>query len=491
VARTEWLKIEGYDDILNSFELEQPDDSSRYVPVHIWEGASFANSIQFPPVDLWLPLEHLPKLEKLRKLISRGLGELGHLVSVRLVDSLLPLICIAPARGRKKLDWLFSQFRATAMTQTLVLPFKREDAVEQELDLADFVMKPFRAAPKLNSAFAANSPLSVEPSILQSRDGNFCIERIVYARPFCDATADQTLLKNVAKVAGLQDVGATEDEVAAVMLGWLFFENYGNEYRWRLRDEFLADFRDAQASHVALGGAFFPIDEVRTLDHCLFLDEWHEASFNGSRGVMLDTVIEQAHTYEVAEAFGHFLGSYQDRRSLARTISTKAGKDPTVRNFARIVMMAREQAQEHRIEMAFLLCCTALEFLLVGGPNEPISRTLARRLGALKSLSDNCDFPSASRDIRELYDKRSKFAHVAKPIEREALDRLFGLCQCAYLPAVVTAMGSATSGGNWMSDWHNILDYLAAALAAGVQVDTSVASKAGIQLTTTPQSPTM
>jgi hypothetical protein len=489
VAITQWLKIEGYDDILDSFELSQPDDSSRYVAVRIWEGGSFAWSIEFPPVDLWLPLDHLPKLDKLRKLIGRGLGEVGHLVSERLVDSLLPLICITPAPGREKLEWLFSRFRVTAMTQTLVLPFKLEDGLDQDLHLADFVIKPFRAAPKLNSAFAANSPLSDEPSIFESRDGNLCIERIVDARPFCDATAYETILKSFAKVAGPENVSA--DEKATVMLGWLFFENYGNEYRWRLRDEFLADFRDAQASHVALGGAFFPIDEVRTLDDCLFLDEWHEASYNTSRGVMLAAVLEQAHTHEVAEAFGHFMGTYQVRCDLARTISA-AEKDPIVRNFARLIMMAREQAQEDRIEIAFLLCCTALEFLLVGRPNEPISRTLARRLAALKSLSDDSDFPSVSDDILELYDIRSKFAHKAKQIDREALDRLFGLCQCAYFRAVLaTVVNSASPDGNWISGWHTILDYLAAALAAGVQVDSSVALKAGIQLTTMPQSSTM
>src|ERR1019366_624258 len=98
---------------------------------------------------------------------------------------------------------------------------------------------------------------------------------------------------------------------------------------------------------------------------------------------------------------------------------------------------------------------------------EPIARTLGRRLGALQSLSHDVPFRNTVRDIQQLYDTRSQFAHKAKPIESEALDRLFSLCVLAYPTAVQASLGmqlrcSEADGESehWIGKWRKILDYV-------------------------------
>ena len=66
------------------------------------------------------------------------------------------------------------------------------------------------------------------------------------------------------------------------MLGWLFYENYFDEYLKWLWNRFLEDFRDAQAPHVALGGTFFPIRSAFRLDDCLLLTTFDDLSIKSS-----------------------------------------------------------------------------------------------------------------------------------------------------------------------------------------------------------------
>ncbi|MGA2120241.1 MAG: hypothetical protein ABSH56_36650 [Bryobacteraceae bacterium] len=142
--------------------------------------------------------------------------------------------------------------------------------------------------------------------------------------------------------------------------------------------------------------------------------------------------------------------------------------------------MAREQAQEERTEIAFLLGCTALEYLLVGGHSD-IARTLSRRLGALQSFSWNIPFQEAVRDILQLYGARSQFAHEARPIRSEDLDRLMALCGLAYLAALQVVVHLYTvEPDKWIGNWRVKLDYVASALDAGVTVDGEAAAQAGI-----------
>jgi len=276
---------------------------------------------------------------------------------------------------------------------------------------------------------------------------------------------------------------ASFPEASSMMLGWLFFEGYAIAYSRCLQDRFFADFRDAQATHVAVGGTFFPLQDVRALDGCLLLYEWHDASFNASRGVMAGVVVEHDLLQKISGAFQGFLDSFSMTRRLAGRLSSTVGQDPLLRTFAGVLVTAREQAQAERTEIAFLLCCTALECMLVSGQGEPISRALGRRLGAVESLSSNLPFQSTAREIQQLYDTRSQFAHRASPIEPEALERIFSLCQSAYIAAAAGSIRlSASEEPNWVKSWHVALDYVAAALAAGVPIDADAAAKAGINL---------
>ena len=186
VAKHDWLKVEGYDEVLDSLALSQPEDSPEYVSVRICGPQPLVGSEGFPPVDLWLPSEHLGKLDNLRILIRKGLAELGHPVSDPVVDSLLPLFPMAPDVGRAKLARLFSSFRMSSMTQTLVLPFPHDDSEEAgpPVMMGNFALKPFRSALKVSAALAAKSPLGISTSTLEERDGNWSIERTFEALPF-------------------------------------------------------------------------------------------------------------------------------------------------------------------------------------------------------------------------------------------------------------------------------------------------------------------
>ena len=483
VARRDWRKVEGYDDILDSIALVQPTDSPEYIQIRVCESQPKDESEVFPPVDIWLPPEHFPKLDKLRKLIQKGLADLDHPATDPLADSLLPLIPITPGVGREKLLNLFSKFRVTSVTQTLVLPFPYEGPLDaaQPIAVGAFALKPFRSAPKVSAAFAAKSPLGLLTSALEERDGNWSIERTIESLPFCDVRSYENLLERL--LVSLATEGAQYIEGGALLLGGLFFENYGAQYSQCLQERFLNEFRDAQSPHVALGGRFFPIQDVRGLDGCLFLDEWHEASFNSSRGVISAGVVKHGLRQKLNYEFSEFLTTFGLYGNLAAAISNSTAGDLVLRTFARILVMAREQAQEERAEVAFLLCCTALEYLVVGSQSEPIARTLGRRLGALRALCCDTPFHNAVRDIQQLYEVRSQFVHNARPIKSEELDRLLGPSASAYCAAAVASVyWREVEPENWIRRWHAALDYVAAALDAGETVDAKAITKAGIQL---------
>lgn len=337
-------------------------------------------------------------------------------------------------------------------------------------------MQPFQSAVKLSAAFLANSPLWIQASTLEDRDGNWSIERTVAALPYFDAEGYENTLR-AAIASWAPDLPSPEDG-AAVLLGRIFFENYAGEYHRCLEDRFFADFRNAEGPHVALGGSFFPIQDARGLDGCLFLLECHDINFNLSQGVIAWRIVEEGLRRRLAYEFADFLTGFGSHRALA---SVRARKDPHISTFAGVLVMAREQAQEERIEVAFLLGCTVLEHLLVGGASTTIARTLSRRLGALQSFACDISFQEAVKGVRQLYDTRSQFAHEAKAIRREELDRLMILCESAYLAALQAnvRLGPAEPD-RWIGTWHTKLDYVAAALDAGVTVDGKTATDAGV-----------
>lgn len=166
MARRDWLKVEGYDEILDTLEFSQPDEHPGYVAVRISEVQHLMGIEPFPALDVWLPPDQLPKLDGLRKLVQTGLGELRHPVSPALIDSLLPLIPLTPGVGREKLAYLFSQFRMTPVTQTLVFPFgyvENEDIAQ--ISIGDFRLKPFDSSEKISAAIEAKSPLGTNSEL--------------------------------------------------------------------------------------------------------------------------------------------------------------------------------------------------------------------------------------------------------------------------------------------------------------------------------------
>ena len=92
------------------------------------------------------------------------------------------------------------------------------------------------------------------------------------------------------------------------------------------------------------------------------------------------------------------------------------------------MVACREQAQDDRADVAFLLCCTALEYLL--GSEEPISRTLSNRLGAVVALGTNVPYEQAVENVKRLYRARSKFVHEAKVIRQDDLQEFEGYGSC-------------------------------------------------------------
>ena len=99
MASRDWLRVDGFDEILDSLTFSQPEDEGEFTPVRICEERHLREGIEFPPVDLWLPTDHMPRLDGLKNLIRKGLIEIAHPVTVGIVDSLLTLIAVTPGKG--------------------------------------------------------------------------------------------------------------------------------------------------------------------------------------------------------------------------------------------------------------------------------------------------------------------------------------------------------------------------------------------------------
>lgn len=483
VAKHDWLRVEGFDDLLDSLSLRS-HDSADWVPVRICDEQEMIGMPEFPPVDLWLKVGQLTTLDRLRRLIGAGLKEIGHPVSSALIDSLLPLIPITPGRGREKLSTLFSNFKKTTVSQTLILPFDFDptDSDSQVIKVGQFSLGPFRSAPKIVAAVAARSPLGVDASFLESQDGHWCVERSLEAITYFDSEKYRDLLENA--VLTTEPQAADLPAAATTFVGAVFFENYGSHYEEYLNMLFLEDLRMAQAPYAVLGSYYFPVRELLYLEGCAFLNLWADASFDSSRGILIASVVRAGIELRLVREFSGLL-SWISNHKISHQVLGTLGEDEFLRTFSSLIVMAREQQQRTQTEVAFILCCTALEYLAVG-TSETIARTLARRLAAIQAFSGNLSYSNSFKYVQSLYDIRSRFAHRAEAIDAERLDQLLELCSSCYLAASSAWIGSqidSDSGEtkkNWVENWRTALDYVAASLAASMTIEPKGAEQAGL-----------
>lgn len=142
---------------------------------------------------------------------------------------------------------------------------------------------------------------------------------------------------------------------------------------------------------------------------------------------------------------------------------------PSVFAYARFLSRARRHALDRRSEEAFVHYVIALDLLL--GSTEASSKSVSERVAVIVFQEFGMPFDGAVRQMRTLYDVRSKYVHEGRHVEAERVEDVTRIAT-SVLFALLRFL--ARRGGSKVIDlgdsWHRELDLYIASLNAGRDV---------------------
>jgi hypothetical protein len=137
----------------------------------------------------------------------------------------------------------------------------------------------------------------------------------------------------------------------------------------------------------------------------------------------------------------------------------------TLRTFCRFIAQGRLHESEARVSEAFLHHVIALDLLF--GDRDGVTSAVARRAAACVSSESSVGFDAALRQVKALYDTRSKHVHCGRQVQNHDLVAIRVVCR-AVLNCLLRVHDAVASLSDMQSIawWHKQLDYVAVALEA-------------------------
>jgi hypothetical protein len=143
--------------------------------------------------------------------------------------------------------------------------------------------------------------------------------------------------------------------------------------------------------------------------------------------------------------------------------------DRVLGTFARFLLKAKAHDTGSRTSDAFIHCVFALD-LALGGKQDPTKNT-TRRAAVIYSNSAGISFKAAEKELREIFDARSKYVHDGIEISGQKFALLLEICSLVAECLLRVRLAHGAEGEKFITEhWYPRLDLLVAAMIAGVEL---------------------
>jgi hypothetical protein len=143
--------------------------------------------------------------------------------------------------------------------------------------------------------------------------------------------------------------------------------------------------------------------------------------------------------------------------------------DRMLGTFSRFLLKAKAHEIGSRSSDAFIHCVFALD-LALGGKQDSTKNT-TRRAAAIYSAATGVRFKDAEKELRAIFDARSKYVHEGTEISNEKFLLLLEICSFIAECLLRARASTGAEGPKFITEhWYPRLDLLVAAMIAGVQL---------------------
>jgi hypothetical protein len=155
--------------------------------------------------------------------------------------------------------------------------------------------------------------------------------------------------------------------------------------------------------------------------------------------------------------------------------------DRMLETFSRFLVKAKAHETGSRPSDAFIHCVFALD-LALGGKQENTKNT-TRRAAVIYSAASDVTFKSAEKDLKAIFDARSKYVHEGTEISDERFSLLLDICSLVTECLLRARISIEANSKTFITEhWYPRLDLLVAAMNAGVEIGSEHFRACGVKV---------
>ena len=236
-----------------------------------------------------------------------------------------------------------------------------------------------------------------------------------------------------------------------------------------LSKQFKSDFEADQSIPCALGAAAIDTDVIFALEHLQLAIDF------GPLGKSEYMIINSGAGDSIPENL--WLIGEKDA-ALKRFIAEKPlgfcpDIDRLLGTYSRFLLKAKSHETSSRPSEAFIHCVFALD-LALGGKHDTTKNT-TRRSAAIYSCATGTSFQSAEKELRALFDARSKYVHEGVEVPEQKFELLLQICGKVTECLLLARHATLSNKERFITEhWYPRLDLVVAALNAGIDLGDSV-----------------
>ena len=232
---------------------------------------------------------------------------------------------------------------------------------------------------------------------------------------------------------------------------------------------FKSDFQADQSILSALGAATIDIEAIFRLEHLQFAIDF------GPLGKSEFTTIRAGAGRSIPD---NLLEIAEKDAVLKRLIADKPiGSCPDIDRllgtYSRFLLKAKAHETSSRPSEAFIHYVFALD-LALGGKQDTTKNT-TRRSAAIYSSATGKPFKLAEKELRALFDSRSKYVHEGVEVPEQEFDLLLKICGMVTECLLRSRHATHANNERFITEyWHPRLDLIVAAMNAGADLGDAI-----------------
>jgi hypothetical protein len=243
-----------------------------------------------------------------------------------------------------------------------------------------------------------------------------------------------------------------------------------------LANTFKSDLAHDQTIPVALGAPVFETDALFQLDHLRIDVAFGE---HGCTSQILMNTGAQTIPANIAEI--ELKNQVLNEFLRDKPLGSCPDVDRMLGTFSRFLMKAKAHETGSRTSDAFIHCVFALDLAL--GGKQDNTRNTTRRAAAIYVGASGVPFKSAEKELRALFDARSKYVHEGTEISEQKFSFLLEICSSVAECLLRTRFSSGAMSERFITEhWYPRLDLLVAAMIASAELSSEHFRECGVKV---------